>query len=303
MNLLITGAWGQAKDVIPQIEAMGHQVIFMQQEKEALPCPSEWVEGVICNGLFLYHPIETFANLRYIQLTSVGFDRVPIAYIEEHGIVIHNAKDVYSIPMAEHAIACALWFYRGLGSFRENQKAHVWEKQRNLKEIYGKTVLIVGCGNVGTACARAFKALGCTVIGIDQYARSAEGFSKIHNKENLTDCLRQADIVVLSVPLTSETKHLIADDELSSMKDEALLINISRGGILDTVSLMKHLPRLFGAALDVFEEEPLQKDSQLWAYENVLITPHNCFVGEGNAVRLNDVIVHNLKKYENIGDQ
>ena len=295
MNLLITGAWGQAKDAMPQIEQMGHAVVFMQQEKDALPCPAEWVEGVICNGLFLHHPIETFVNLRYIQLTSAGFDRIPMAYVKEHGIVIHNVRDVYSIPMAEHAIACALWFYHGLGNFRENQKAHVWEKQRNLKEIHGKTVLIVGCGYVGTACARAFKALGCTVIGIDRYAGSAEGFSKIQNKESLIDCLRQADIVVLSVPLTNETKDLIADDELSSMKDEALLINISRGEILDTVSLMKHLPRLFGAALDVFREEPLIPDHPLWNYENILITPHNCFVGDGNAERLTKAILENLQ--------
>ena len=109
------------------------------------------------------------------------------------------------------------------------------------------------------------------------------------------DCLRQADIVVLSVPLTSETTHLIADDELSSMKDEALLINISRGGVLDTVSLMKHLPRLFGAALDVFEEEPLKPDNPLWNHENVLITPHNSFVGDGNADRLTKAILENLQ--------
>lgn len=295
MNFLITGAWEQAKDAMPHIEAMGHQTFFLQQEKDVLPCAPEWVEGVVCNGLFLYHPIDVFINLRYIQLVSAGYDRVPMEYIREHGIEIHNSKDVYSIPMAEHAVACALWFYRGLGVFRENQKAHVWEKRRNLKEIHGKTVLIVGCGNVGAACARAFKALGCTVIGIDQNVRSAEGFSKIQKKESLINCLQQADIVVLSVPLTSETKHLIADDELSSMKDEALLINVSRGGVLDTVSLMKHLPRLYGAALDVFEEEPLKKDHPVWDCERILVTPHNSFVGDRNADRLMQSILENLR--------
>lgn len=295
MNLLITGAWEQAKSYIPAIQQLGHNIVFLQQEKDPLPCSAEWVEGVICNAFFLFHPIETLSNLRFIQLISAGFDRVPMKYVQEHGIKIYNAKDVYSIPMAEHAVACALWFFRGLGRFRENQKAHVWEKQRNLKEIHGKTVLIVGCGNVGMACARAFKALGCIVIGIDQYAKTAEVFSKIQNKESLIDCLRQADIVVLSVPLTSETKKLIADDELSALKDEALLINISRGEILDTVSLVKHLPRLFGVALDVFEEEPLKPDNTLWDCENVLITPHNCFVGNGNANRLMQSILENLQ--------
>ncbi len=295
MNLLITGAWGQAKDTMPQIEAMGHRVVFMQQEKDTLPCAPEWVEGVICNALFVYHPIEVFKNLRFIQLTSVGFDRVPMDYVREHGIVIHNAGDVYSIPMAEHAVACALWFYRGLGAFRDYQKSHVWEKQRDLKEIHGKTVLVIGCGNVGTACAKAFKALGCKVIGIAIHKKVADGFDEINGKDLLKDCLRLADIVLLSVPLTSETHHLISNDALSEIKDSALLINISRGEILDTKALQAHLPRLFGAALDVFEEEPLEPDDPLWNYENVLITPHNCFVGDGNAKRLSKVILENLQ--------
>ena len=78
MNLLVTGAWAGAKENIEKLEAMGHQVVFMQQEKDDLPCAYEWVEGTVCNGLFLTHPIEKFQSLRFIQLTSAGFDRVPI---------------------------------------------------------------------------------------------------------------------------------------------------------------------------------------------------------------------------------
>ena len=92
MKLLITGAWRQAKDYIKIIEQMGHQVIFLQYEKDELPCVPEWIEGVICNGLFLEHSIEQFTNLKYIQLTSAGFDRVPMDYIKEHGIQIRNAR-------------------------------------------------------------------------------------------------------------------------------------------------------------------------------------------------------------------
>ena len=81
MNLLITGAWPEAKEHIAEIERMGHKVAFLQQEKEQLPCAYEWVEGVICNGLFLHHPISLFTNLRYIQLTSAGYDRVPMGEV------------------------------------------------------------------------------------------------------------------------------------------------------------------------------------------------------------------------------
>ena len=134
MNLLITGTWTDAKEHIAEIESMGHQVIFLQQEKEKLPCTYEWVEGVICNGLFLYHPISRFVNLRYIQLTSAGYDRVPMKEIEKRHIEIHNARGVYSIPMAEFAIAGVLDLYKDMARFREQQKRHEWTKNRRNQE-------------------------------------------------------------------------------------------------------------------------------------------------------------------------
>ena len=149
MNILITGAWQDAQQHIAEIENMGHEVCFMQYEKDELPYEYGWVEGVICNGLFLYHEIEKFINLKYIQLTSAGYDRVPMDYVKKHGIEAHNAKGVYSIPMAEFAIAGVLELYKQRAFFRENQKVHKWEKHRGLLELYGKKVCIVGCGSVG----------------------------------------------------------------------------------------------------------------------------------------------------------
>ena len=87
-----------------EIEALGHSIAFLQQERDELPCDPEWVEGAICNGLFLHHPIGSFPNLRFIQLTSAGFDRVDMDYIRAHGIEIRNARGVYSVPMAEFAV-------------------------------------------------------------------------------------------------------------------------------------------------------------------------------------------------------
>ena len=126
MKLLITGAWRQAKDYIKIIEQMGHQVIFLQYEKDELPCVPEWIEGVICNGLFLEHSIEQFTNLKYIQLTSAGFDRVPMDYIKEHGIQIRNARGVYSIPMAEFAICGVLQLYKQASFFMKKKQEHSW---------------------------------------------------------------------------------------------------------------------------------------------------------------------------------
>ena len=298
MNLLVTGAWSDGKNCITELEAMGHTVVFMQYEKDELPCSYEWVEGVVCNGLFLSHPIEKFTNLRYIQLTSAGFDRVDMDYVKAHGIEIHNARGVYSIPMAEFAISGVLQLYKQAAFFRENQKRHLWEKHRGLLELSGKNVLIVGCGSVGNECAKCFAAFGCEVTGVDLYPREDSLYSKILPLDKLDDMLITADIVVLTLPLSEQTRHLMNDNKLSLLKDGAVLVNIARGAIVDTEALIKHIDRLGGAVLDVFEEEPLIDNSPFWGKPNVILTPHNSFVGEGNGERLRENIIKNLEVYQ-----
>ena len=295
MNLLVTGAWSDGKNCITELEAMGHNVLFMQYEKDELPCSYEWVEGVVCNGLFLSHPIGKFTNLRYIQLTSAGFDRVDMDYVKAHGIEIHNARGVYSIPMAEFALSGVLQLYKQAAFFRENQKRHLWEKHRGLLELAGKKVLVVGCGSVGNECAKRFAAFGCEVTGVDLYPREDSLYSKILPLDKLDDMLITADIVVLTLPLSEQTRHLMNDNKLSLLKDGAVLVNIARGAIVDTEALIKHIDRLGGAVLDVFEEEPLIDNCQLWDKPNVILTPHNSFVGEGNGERLRENISTNLE--------
>lgn len=295
MNLLVTGAWSDGKNCISELEAMGHSVCFMQFEKDNLPCEYSWVEGVICNGLFLSHPIEKFTNLRYIQLTSAGFDRVDMDYVKARGIEIHNARGVYSIPMAEFALCGVLQLYKQAAFFRVNQKRHLWEKHRGLLELAEKTVLIIGCGSVGNECAKRFKAFGCEVIGVDLFPREDRLYNEMLPLDRLDEALTQADVVVLTLPLTEQTRHLINDNRLSLLKDGATLVNIARGAIIDTEALLNHIDRLTGAVLDVFEEEPLSKDSPLWDKQNIILTPHNSFVGEGNSKRLSANILSNLQ--------
>ena len=294
MNLLVTGAWSDGKNCISELEAMGHNVTFMQYEKDALPCDFEWVEGVICNGLFLTHPIEKFTNLKYIQLTSAGFDRVDMNYVKAHNIEIYNVRGVYSIPMAEFAVCGVLQLYKQAAFFRENQRNHLWEKHRGLLELAGKNVLIVGCGSVGNECAKRFKAFGCTITGVDLYPREDSLYSEILPLDKLDEALRQADVAILTLPLTEQTRHLIDESKLSLMKDGATLVNIARGAIIDTNALQNHIDRFTGAVLDVFEEEPLNENCPLWDKQNIILTPHNSFVGEGNGGRLREIIIRNL---------
>lgn len=285
MNLLITGAWNGAEDQFPHLKEQGHEIVFLKQESDPLPCDPQWVEGIICNGLFLHHPIEAFSHLRYIQLTSAGYDRVPMDYVRAKGIEIHNARGVYSIPMAEFALAGVLAIYKGLVQFHRQQEQHVWKKNRCLRELAGKRVVIVGCGDVGTECAKRFHAFGADVAGINRTVRTIGGFDRVFGFESLCREIEIADVVVVTIALTRETVKLV---KACQLKPDAVLINISRGPIVDLKDMA------CAAVLDVFDEEPLDEQSALWDADNVLITPHNSFVGDGNAARLCALILKNL---------
>lgn len=296
MKLLVTGAWRCTQEQLAQLRDLGHEVIFMQNESDSLPVEPQWVEGLICNGLFLHHDIGLFSNLRFIQLTSAGFDRVPMEEVNRRGITICNARGVYGIPMAEFALCGVLQLYKQSRFFYENQKKQEWIKHRGLLELWGKQVTIVGCGNIGQECAKRFAAFDCHVIGVDIFQAELPHIEKMYHISHLTDVLPESDVVVLTLPLTEQTHHLFCKETLDTMKPGAILVNIARGGVVDTEALTEALQnRLGGAVLDVFEEEPLQAESPLWSMENVLITPHNSFQGDCNGQRLHHVILANLQ--------
>lgn len=295
MNFLITGAWNKAQMFFEKFNKSGHKVFFLQNEKDNLPCDAEIVDAVICNGLFLYHDIAKFSNLKVIQLTSVGYDRVPMDYVKQKGIKIFNARGVYSIPMAEYAVFGVLSLYKKGKEFYKNQKLHAWEKQRDALEIFGKTVCVVGCGNVGGEVAKRFLSLGCKIIGVDLFEIKNEIFEEKFSVNEIGKALQKSDVVVLTLPLTKETENMFDEKMFSKMKDNSVLVNIARGKIVKEDALIKALNgKLYGAVIDVFEVEPLNETSPLWEIENLIITPHNSFVGDGNNERLNKVILENV---------
>ena len=202
MNILITGAWNCTREQMNQISDLGHRIFFLQNEKDPLPLPYEQVEGIICNGLFLHHPVRKFTNLKYVQLTSAGFDRVPLEYLRENGVAVFNARGVYSIPMAEFAVCGVLQLYKQSRFFEENRKKRIWEKHRGLLELSGKKVCILGCGSVGTECAKRFAAFGCSVIGVDLHPGQDASYEKILPLSCLEDQLPETDILILTLPLT-----------------------------------------------------------------------------------------------------
>lgn len=301
MNILLTGAFNYNEKQLQTIEELGAEIFFLQQEKDELPLQASEIDAVVCNGLFLYHKLEDFSSLKYIQLTSAGFDRVPLDEIKKRDIIINNARGVYSIPMAEWALARILERYKHLTIFNGNQKQSVWVKDRNLREINGTLAAIVGAGNIGQEVAKRLSAFGAHITGYDVFLGDRQYFEEVHHVDALLSEIQKYDIVVLTAPLTDETKHMIFGSILESMKKDAILVNIARGGLVDTSDLINVLRKRkdIYAALDVFEEEPLPNSSPLWQMDNVVVSPHNSFVSNGNNERMFSVIYNNLKQYLN----
>ena len=299
MKLLVTGAWKCTHEQLNALRDFGHEILFMQNESDPITEEYESVEGVICNALFLHNDIEAFKELKYIQLTSAGFDRVPMDFVEKKNIVIHNARGVYSIPMAEFAIAGVLQLYKQMRCFSKNQEVREWKKYRNLLELHGKNVAIIGCGNVGCECAKRFKAFGCNIIAVDIVKPEPCVYDEFYRLEEIEKALSLSDVIVLTLPLTKNTRKMFSENLFGKIKKGSVLVNIARGAIVDEASLISAINKqiLFGAVLDVFEEEPLRKDSALWDMENVIVTPHNSFEGEKNGERLFNVIRDNIKRF------
>ena len=299
MIALVTGAVPSATDFCRELSDLGIEVIFHQMETDPLPEDALSAEVAVCNGLFLRRDYREFHNLKFVQLTSAGYDRVPVQEMRKSGIVVKNAGNTFAIPMAEHVLCCALMLLRHMPAFIRNQDKKNWVKDRFLSELSGKTVCILGCGSVGSECAKRFGAFGANVIGVARRTDEKSSFSEVVCFSDLGRALPKADILVLATSLNESTRGLVDREVLSSMKEGSLLINVSRGEIVKEGDLANALVagHLAGAALDVFEREPLSTNSPFWGMENVIVTPHNSFVGEANARRFFHVALANISRH------
>ena len=300
MKTLVTGVFALDADRRSSLEELGLELTFHKDERIAVANPEQF-EAVICNGLFTFQDISSFQNLRYIQLTSAGMDRVPMDYIQAHGITVRNAAGVYSIPMAEWTVLRLLELYKHADALQDSQRAARWEKDRSWLELAGRTVCMIGFGAYGMETAKRLKAFGMNVLAVNRSVKESPFVDRWYSLDQLEDALAEADAVILAIALTEETRDLINRERLGKMKQGAVLINAARGDLVDEDALIAALDagRLSGAALDVFRTEPLPQNSLLWQHPRVLISPHNSFVGDNNQTRLTNIVVQNLKTWRN----
>ena len=215
-------------------------------------------------------------RLRWVQALGTGVDGIVDQPSLRPGIVVTNVRGIHGGPVSEAAIMMMLALARGVAESVRNQDRHAWVRWPPPRLLEGKTVGIFGVGLIAEALAPKCKALGMTVIGFTSARRDLPGFDAMHDRGELLAKAGSLDHLVLLAPYSQETHRLIDARVFAAMKPTSYLINLARGGIVDEEALLAALDRseIAGAALDVFQEEPLPPDHPLWAHKNVLITPH-----------------------------
>ena len=245
--------------------------------------------------------IDQYKKLKWIQLLMAGYDNVDVEGYKKRGILVSNARDIFSISIAEDVFSKILYFNRNTKFYLESMKDAVWSPIKKEPEIYGSTVSILGTGSIGQEVAKRMKAFGASkILGFKNSQVKVPYFDEIYiGNEGLKTVIKQADYLIIALPLTEETYHLIDSEKISWMKENALIINVARGNIVDQDSLVEALKqkRIRGAGLDVTSPEPLPKTSELWNLDNVFITPHNASSSPNMKQRLYEMTIENLTLY------
>lgn len=244
-------------------------------------------------------------NLRWYQQWGAGANwLMKSPEIIEKDFVITNTSGIHAIPISEHIFALLLAFARALRLVAfKSQNQHRWQgaSQAEIFELAGKTMVLIGVGAIGERTAKIAEVLGMRVLGVRHNpAKTVSAVEAMYGPDQLLEILPEADCVVLTVPLTHETRRMIGEQELRAMKSTAYIINIGRGETIDETTLIKALQEgwIAGAGLDVFEQEPLPKDSPLWDMENVIITTHYAGWNPHYDERALEIFLKNLRLYK-----
>lgn len=277
------------------------QLAFPEVVFEANIKQCQDAEVLICNPSFITEEhLNLLPKLRWIHLLMSGYNSVDLAMLKNRNIVLTNSKDVFHLQIAEDVLAKILYFNRDLGRFHEQQKKHIWQLIPDQFEIYQSTVGIIGAGSIGQEIAKRFKAFECHLLGYRKSKGLVPTFDEMfQDEEGLKSLVTRSDYLIVAIPLSKETYHLINQEVLALMKPTALFVNVARGEVVDQEALVEVLKnkRIRGAGLDVTTPEPLPIGHPLWDLENVLITSHNASSSQLMYRRITDLIISNLKKY------
>lgn len=265
--------------------------LFQDPSPEGIISNAQDADGIVTSyGRFSERVFEALPNLRVVSRTGVGFDSIDINAATDHGVAVCNVPGYGTEVVSDHAIALTLDVLRRTNELDAALRRGVWPygSHRPLGQVHGRVFGVVGMGEIGRATARKANGLGfqviCTSRSLKPGRRTPEGYDIVTYDE----LLQRADVVSFHTALTDDTRHLLDAEHLALMKNTAVVVNTSRGAVIDTAALATALKadRLWGAGLDVFEEEPVGMDHPLFSAPHTVLTPHVAYWSEESGVEL-----------------
>ncbi len=269
----------------------------------AMECPpDEFTTATIVVGCVGPEFLRKCPGLKWCQTWSAGVDPYLAPGALQEGVILTSAVGAYGQSVSEVMLASLLSVMKRLPTYRDNQRERRWADAGRVKTLRGETVLLLGTGDIGSHLAELVKALGARTIGLNRHPeKPLPCFDELYHISKLDELLPQARVVAMSLPGTAETAHIMDARRLSLMKPDAILVNAGRGGAVDCLALAQALRdgKLWGAALDVTEPEPLPQDHPLWDCETLVLTPH---VAGGDHLpcimpNIVDIALDNLRRY------
>jgi phosphoglycerate dehydrogenase-like enzyme len=267
-------------------------------ERELLPHASV-VAGLDADEELL----DRAENLRLFACSYAGVDHLPLDALRERGVAVTNAAGVHAPNVSEYALGAVLTFARDFLESRRRQRRREW-RSHQAHELAGSTVAVVGMGPIGQSIVERLDAFGVHTVGVRYTPEKGGPTDEVYGYDDLPEAVADAAYVVLACPLTDVTRGLVDQEVFVTMPPDSVLVNVARGGVVDTDALVSALRgnSIRGAALDVTDPEPLPEDHELWAFENVLVTPHNAGHTPEYFQRLADVVAEAVHTAEESGD-
>ncbi len=240
--------------------------------------------------------LEKAGRLRWVQVMGASADWALVPELPAR-VVVTRSPGLFGPWMAEYVLAWCLWVTQRVEAYRRAQADRRWAADVLPERLGGRTMVVVGLGDIGRRIARAAAGLGLRVVGVSRSGRPVPGVTRVYRPRALARAVAEGDFVVLVVPLTAETRGLVDERVLGAMKPTAWLLNVARGAVVDEDALVRALAerRIAGAVLDVFATEPLPPAHPLWALDNVVVTPH--IAGPDVPEDLARVFNENLARY------
>jgi phosphoglycerate dehydrogenase-like enzyme len=278
---------------------MSREGLVHEHGGDALATARVLLRGGIPSAV-LDHVVSHAPRLEWVHSFSAGIDRVATPVVRSRGLTVTNARGVFSRPIAEYVVMMCLAIARRLPQLMDLQRERTWQPLRG-RELGSLTLGIVGFGSIGSEIGRLLEPFETRILATRRHPERGDGPANVEllPHDRLDELLARSDVVVVAAPLTDETAGLIGATQLNQMRQDAWLINISRGRLLDEVALRRALEAgsIGGAVLDVFNEEPLPEDSPLYATPNLIVTPHTSWASDRVAERSLDLFVENLRRF------